>query len=95
VFVRLAIPVASPRGDVTFPGAVCINLDTGEPISVGKSFYPTPPGKPQILPRQGGGYWIVYQGELAELVTAVAICDADGGCHAFKVLERLREQGRR
>ena len=44
---------------------------------------------------QEGTHYLVVPGDVKELVTAVAICDADGGCHAFKVLERLREQGRR
>jgi hypothetical protein len=62
--MRLAIPCTSLLGDTAIAGAVCINLDTGEPIPKGKTLYPSPPYRHEVVPRKEGGYWFVYQGEL-------------------------------
>jgi hypothetical protein len=59
-----------------------------------KAFAETVEGVREALGQESTHY-LCMPGDVKELVTAVAICDADGGCHAFKVLERLREQGRR
>jgi hypothetical protein len=59
-----------------------------------KAFAETIEGVREALGQESTHY-LVVPGDVKELVTAVAICDSDGGCRAFKVLERLREQGRR
>ena len=59
-----------------------------------KAFSETIEGVREALGQESTHY-LVVPGDVKELVTAVAICDSDGGCRAFKVLERLREQGRR